>query len=108
MYWKAQSGARRTPIMAIIPFTEYRLPHGRRFETGIDCPDDVAASAQQVIDAGHRFECEILRTGQVSLTVFNLEDEEDVAIRVVPNGPGIKEAVASLVAEAARTTTPAA
>lgn len=83
--------------MSEIPFTQYLLPDGRKRETGIDRPDEVAAKAQRIIDAGHRFEAEVLTTGDVSLTIHNIADEEDVAIKVVPNGPGVGEAVDELV-----------
>lgn len=89
--------------MPDIPFTQYMRPDGRSLErlfgrtkdVTIDRPDHVADKAQQIIAAGYRFECEILSTGEVSLTIT--DDEADHAIEVVPNGPGMGEAVDRLV-----------
>lgn len=83
--------------MRTIPFTQYLLPRGERREGGFEVAADVFAKAQTIIDAGHRFEAEILTTGHVSLTIHNVEAEEDVAIELVPNGPGVREAVCRLV-----------
>lgn len=84
--------------MPDIPFTQYLRP-GTSFTgckpVAIDRPDHVADKAKQIIAAGYRFECEILTTGEVSLTIT--DDEADHAIEVVPNGPGMGEAVDRLV-----------
>jgi hypothetical protein len=83
--------------MERIPFTQYLLPDGRTRPTAFDAPDDVAARARAIIAAGHRFECEVLTTGEVSLTIHDVENGEDLAIEVVPNGPEVPEAVVRLV-----------
>lgn len=80
-----------------IEFTQYVLPDGRRKPVLIDRPDDVAQKARRIMDAGHRFECEILTTGEVSLTIHNIEDEEDVDIEVVPNGPEVPVAIDRMI-----------
>lgn len=82
-----------------IPFTQYLLPHGRRTTTEIERGAEVEAKAREIIAAGYRFECEILTTGEVSLTIHDAEDGIDVDIAVVPNGPGVGEAVDKLVNE---------
>lgn len=82
-----------------IEFTQYLLPDGRRTTSEIERGAEVEAKAREIIDAGYRFECEVLRTGHVSLTIADPREEEDVAIVVVPNGPGIGEAVDKLVSE---------
>ena len=83
-----------------IPFRQYLRPHGTPTEVTIDRPADVEAKARAVIASGLRFEGEVLTTGQVSLTVFDPEAVEDVAITIVPNGPQVPEAVDMLVEEA--------
>lgn len=83
-----------------IPFTQYVLPHGRRREETIERPADIEALAQKFIDAGGRYECEVLTTGEVSFTaVFCDEDgdEQDVEIEICANGPAVREAVDALV-----------
>jgi hypothetical protein len=80
----------------IITFTEFVLPHGRTREQYIEVAADVADKARTIVARGFRFECELLRTGQVSLTITDPE-EGDADIRVVPNGPGVRDAVEDLV-----------
>jgi hypothetical protein len=48
---------------------------------------------------GARFECEHLRTGQVSLTVSY--HDEDIAIQVIPNDEHVLGAIDRLVRDAA-------
>lgn len=84
-----------------ISFTQYLLPHGRRSPIAINVEPDIQALAEELMSAGHRFECEILRTGDVSFTVTAKEkDEPDIAIEVCPNGPQVPLAVDNLVKKA--------
>lgn len=89
--------------MPAVEFTEYVLPNGRRRQVFIDCPDYVAAAAEELHRRGYRFECETLTTGHVSLTIVgptgpvDEDDEGDVAIEVVPNGPSVLDAVDRLI-----------
>lgn len=88
-----------------IPFTQFILPHGRREHVEIHRPD-VAPLADEFIDAGGKFECEMLQDYRtISLTAaFNTKQDgwQDIAIRLVPNGPEVPGAVASLIEEAAK------
>lgn len=86
-------------MIGTIPFTQYLMPDGRKASVVIDVENDIAALAADIISHGFRFECEVLRTGQVSLTIFDPEEEDDIDIRVVPNGPEVIEAIDSLVRE---------
>lgn len=85
-----------------IPFTQYLRPDGRKRFTEIEMPADVEALAHAFIDRGGWFDVEELTTGHVSLTAGYIVDDEprDVAIRVVPNGPSVVQAVEELVREA--------
>lgn len=87
----------------MIPFTQYLRPAGRTRVVRIDRPAEVEATAHRLIDAGVRFEAEVLTTGEVSLTAED-RDGEQLAIEVVPNGPGVSEAVDRLVAAARDST----
>lgn len=73
-----------------IPFTQYLLPDGRRRDEAIDRPGEIEAIANRFIAAGGRYECEILTTGEVSLTAVKEVDgeEQDVGIVLCPNAPG--------------------
>lgn len=79
-----------------IEFTQYMLPHGRRQPAWIEVAPDVAEKARSLVKQGLCFECEILTTGQVSLTITDPENG-DLDIRVCKNGPGIREAVEDMV-----------
>lgn len=92
-----------------MPFTQHLLPDGRKREVWIDMDASVGETAQYLIDCGCRFECELLRTGEVSLTA-ELDDEDGetrvLAMEILPNGPGVRAAVERLVAEAMQTLPP--
>lgn len=85
-----------------IPFTQYLRPEGRKREVSIDLSEEAEAKAHAFLERGGWFECEELATGHASLTACFVVDGEpqDIAIRVVPNGPGVAAAVESLVDEA--------
>lgn len=86
-----------------IPFTQYKRPDGRAMPVTINRPAEIAGMARAFIERGGWFECEVLTTGEVSLTACREDgfDTEDIAIRVVPNGPAVPDAVDALVREAA-------
>ena len=65
---------------AFIPFTQYLLPNGRRKEVTIEVDQDVAEKARELIAEGLAFECEVLTTGHVSLTIT---DQTNVALGAV-------------------------
>lgn len=87
---------REGPSMPSIPFTQFILPNGKRRSTSIEVSDDAAAKALQLIERGLVFECEILSTGSVSVTITDPE-EGDLDIRIVANGPGVREAIEAMV-----------
>ena len=78
-----------------IKFTQYLRPHGRQQTVEFDAAPDMYLRAQKIIGLGAKFEAEILTTNEVSLTVNH--NGEDIAIEVVPNGPGVVEAVGRLI-----------
>lgn len=87
-----------------IPFTQYLRPDGRKRPASIEMPQEIADLAFKFIEAGGWFEVEELTTGHASLTACHIVDDEpqDIAIRVVENGPPVVPAVEALVREAAR------
>lgn len=86
-----------------IPFTQFMRPNGRKVAVTIDMSAETEALAQRFIEAGGWFECEHLITGHASLTACWNTDEgpDDIAIRIVDNGPLVIRAVEELVKEAA-------
>jgi hypothetical protein len=85
-----------------IPFTQYIPPHGDQRKREIDRPETIELLAAAVIVLGGRFECEVLSTGDVSLTVSALVDgvDQQVASVLVPNGADVPPAIDRLVIEA--------
>ena len=83
-----------------IEFTQYILPNGRKELIKIDRGPAYDKKASALRKAKCRFEAEILRTGEVSLTCEQEESDGNwltLSIEVVPNGPGILEAVDRLI-----------
>lgn len=89
----------------MIPFTHYALPNGKRSRLEIEISSEpIQALADKLLAAGCRFESEVLRTGQVSLTVVGLQagEELDLACIICRNEYGfIARAIEALVARAA-------
>lgn len=83
--------------MIEIPFTQYLLPHGREKAIFINRDDLVGQRAGELIEDGLRFESEILRSGEVSLTIHDPETDEDIAIEITQNGPDVPKAVDRLI-----------
>jgi hypothetical protein len=79
-----------------IPFTQYVAPTGRAKPTSIEVANDVADKADVIIARGLTFEVEILSNGQVSATITDPE-RCDMDIVVVPNGPGVREAIEAMI-----------
>jgi len=80
-----------------VEFTQYLMPDGRKTSVRIERSEAVATRAKEIVAAGFRFELEMLSDYKtVSLTIA--DDKEDLAIEVVPNGPGVLIAVDRLVA----------
>lgn len=83
-----------------IVWTQYLLPDGKRREvTSCVTTPEVVDAALALIGLGVLFEAEILRTGDVSLTVERDGDDDDVlAIEVVPNEEtAVRDAVDRLI-----------
>jgi hypothetical protein len=92
-----------------IPFTQYMLPDGRKVPVSVERPAEIEGMAQQFIEMGGRFECEMLSTGQISLTaVCEIDGEEqDAEIEICANGPSVPDAVDRLVRSAFSHVVPA-
>lgn len=72
-----------------IPFTQYIRPYGRTREVTLQCLTKKAfLKSQTILSYGLEFECEILLTGESSLTIADRKKEEDLATEVSPAGYG--------------------
>jgi hypothetical protein len=84
-----------------IEFIQYLQPNGRKTTITIDRPNEVAAKAQKLREAGYVFEIEILSTGEVSMEVVSAADYEKViAGKLCPNGPTVPQMVDAMINEA--------
>ncbi len=83
-------------MSAPVLFTQYMRPSGRAVPVSIEVSEATANKAQTIIARGFRFECEVLTTGQVSLTITD-PDEGDLDIKIIENGPGVREAVEAMI-----------
>ncbi len=86
-----------------ISFTQFLMPDGRKRQTSIDRPPAIELLALSLSDAGHRFEIEMLTTGEVSMTVeADGEDGEDIvrSHKICANGPAVLEKIDAMVTEA--------
>lgn len=74
-----------------IPFTQYLMPDGRKQAVDIERPEEIEKMAQDIINKGHRFECEMLGDYQTcSFTISAIDpNEPDVAITLARNGPNV-------------------
>jgi hypothetical protein len=68
-----------------IEFTQYILPNGRKKQLFIHATKEYVEKSKAIIEEGNRFEIEVLRTGAVSMTIFNMELEEDINIELCFN-----------------------
>lgn len=84
----------------MIPFTQYLMPLGRTMTNKISRPADIEALAQKFIEAGGRYEIEMLSVGLISLTaaaIVNGEDTDVVGPLLCQNNEEVPLAVDELV-----------
>lgn len=86
----------------MIPFTQFVLPKGQRKQTTIERPPHIETMAFELIEAGFRFESEILRTGEIHMVCNHPNDEGDIATVLCDNGPDVLGQVDELVTNAYR------
>src|SRR5262245_45543780 len=85
-----------------IQFTQFLRPDGRQRWTSIVRPMPVVEQAQKLAAVGCRFEIEQLMTGQVSMSVERMWDDEleTLGMEIVDNGPEVPLAVDRMIGEA--------
>ena len=92
-----------TNLMSIT-FTQHLMPNGRRIPLEIDVSVAVQADADELSRRGAWFDVELLSDRlTVSLTCERKDKDDEVEVlahELVPNGPGMLEAVERLVATA--------
>jgi hypothetical protein len=78
-----------------IPFIQYLRPDGHPRDIWIERPEEVVAKANRILQAGFRFEAEVLSNEMVNLTISATDG--DYAGELCENGPGVAEAVDRLI-----------
>lgn len=82
-----------------IPFTQFMMPDGRQVPVSIQMPVATEEKAKVLLNAGFRFEIEMLSTGEISMEVVDHEDEP-IAAEICRNGPQVLTAIAKMVEDA--------
>jgi hypothetical protein len=76
-----------------IEFTQYLLPDGRKVSNPFLTTKEVAKMGADIIEAGYRFEVEILSFGAISATIVgklpDSEEENDISGIVIANNPEV-------------------
>jgi hypothetical protein len=78
-----------------IEFTQYLRPDGRKKIVFAPCTSEIRKKATELELKGLKFECEILTTGDVSLTINDFFG--DVGIEISKNDKSINQALEKLV-----------
>lgn len=76
--------------------TQYMRPDGRQQAVETELPVEVLGAYKHMENFGCRLECEVLRTGEVSVTVTH-PDMGDIDISVNPNGPEVHEGLVRML-----------
>lgn len=90
-----------------IHVVQYVRPHGIQRDQIVDkMPDDLKPLLKIIESQRWRLAAEVLTTGEVSFTVEDSRNEEDVDIEIAENGPGsngTKAALEKLIRRVAET-----
>lgn len=79
-----------------VEITQYMRPNGRRVEQLLEVDSPTLANCLLIKEMGYWFECEVLMTGAVSMTIT--DDKADHAISSAENKPGEFERAFSAMA----------
>ena len=73
----------------------FKAPHGYVRQMITNLPVEVQLAYNDMAAAGCRLEAELLRTDEVSVTIA--DGNNDLDIRVVPNGPAVQNALVEML-----------
>lgn len=80
-----------------VKFTQYLRPNGRKKTIYIELKPEIEKMADTIIDMNYRFEAEVLRDDiTCSFTITN-DEEGDVYIILVPNGPEVPQKISEMI-----------
>lgn len=76
---------------------QFLMPNGMRKLTSTELPIETKAAYEDMLQSGCRFEAEVLRSGQVSITISDPVKEEDVDISLTGNGPEVQRGMVEML-----------
>lgn len=79
----------------VVPATLYQAPYGSPVDEHLPIRMDACKKADEIINAGFVFECEILRTNQLSITITSTESDHAFVL-VSPGENALYEAIEKL------------
>lgn len=85
-------------VARTIPFTQYLRPDGRKQDVLTSDPsytDEDLKAAQAIIDAGFRFEIEVLTNGMISMTIS--DSDGDYVNKLCSNTISVPDTVKRLI-----------
>lgn len=80
-----------------VAVVQYLMPDGRQEQTGTRLSRELEPLYLDMVKHGCRFEAEMLRTRAISVTIFNIKDEEDVDISLTGNGPEVQAGMIAML-----------
>jgi len=80
-----------------VDLTQYMMPDGRQVPVTINLDESLRPQYDRMKEDGRRFAAEMLRTSEISLTIEDIQEEEDIDIRIVPNGPEVPTAMEDML-----------
>lgn len=81
----------------MVPFTQYLRPNGQPVPQEIEVDRNLDSKVQAILSRGLTFECEVLTTGEISMTITSKEQDE--AITICQNGPEVRPALEKMIRE---------
>lgn len=76
---------------------QFLMPDGRRRDTSTKLPMACRPAVEEMQKAGCRFEAEMLTTGEISVTISNPKEGEDIDISLTPNGPEVQAGMIAML-----------
>ncbi len=76
---------------------QYLRPDGRTRNVTTTLPDSLHIEYLAMLELGYNFAAEELTTGEVSVTIEDRAEGEDIDIRIVPNGPEVQKAMGEML-----------
>lgn len=80
-----------------VDLIQFMMPDGHQKPVSAEISDECKAGYAAVLEHGFKLHCEMLTTGEVSCTIFDPKEEDDVSISVTPNGPEVQRGIERMI-----------